>query len=181
MPYIYSTGGMPETKMQYSYSPFLGIGFLHDWFKDRDNALEYLGGVSPGQSPSAGDIFGGIKKGLGSSSIKEAEAAREKLATLVKRFEVTKRIYSAYNGELRPVDTQDFMGLGNYASFAETLIAAHEITGSLVYLNALLKCVDILCAARERIGDQLKGRVAAVIREERARVLAVCARHGTPL
>ena len=65
------------------------------------------------------------------------------LRKLVKRFEVSKRVYSRYQGnKYQAVDTKDFKSLGLYLKLAFLFSEAYNMTRSLPYLNALLKIVD---------------------------------------
>jgi hypothetical protein len=84
--------------------------------------------------------------------------------TLLKRFEVTKRIWNSYADDWRGEPSSGYRNLDLYVRFGEVLDLAYSRTGSLVYLNALLKCVDTCTAMVEEV--TLKGRLARLIRSE---------------
>ena len=51
----------------------------------------------------------------------ESHEALQVVAQLVQRFEVTKRVYGAYDAALRPVDREDFRVLVRYVAFGDLL------------------------------------------------------------
>lgn len=67
------------------------------------------------------------------------------LKKLVKRFEVTKRVYSRYQGnKYQAVEKTAFKALGLYLKLAFLFSEAYNLTRSLSYLNAMLKIVDTI-------------------------------------
>ena len=62
---------------------------------------------------------------------------------MLKRFEVTKKLYSAYTPRLRPA-SDSYDNLKNYALLAAALALAHHSNNNLKLLNGLLKLNDLL-------------------------------------
>jgi len=69
---------------------------------------------------------------------------------LLKRFEVTKKIFTAYTITLKPAVAARFDRLENYALFAGLLLHLHREDGNLRHLNTTLKLTDLLISARGR-------------------------------
>ena len=86
---------------------------------------------------------------------------------LIQRFEVTKRLYGAYIESGKPLKAGDFQELELYVRFGELLAAAYELEPKLPYVNALLKCVDSLCALSSRLDSYQQGRLSRLIDFER--------------
>jgi hypothetical protein len=107
-----------------------------------------------------------------------AEARRA--LNLVKKFEVTKRIHRAYDERFRAVDRSDHEDLGLYLRLAEVFEAAHAATGELPYLNALLKCLDTLCALRSGLSEADRRRLSWLFERERGHVDALAASLARP-
>ena len=51
--------------------------------------------------------------------------------------------------------------------------AAYGVTQDLVYLNALLKCVDTLCSVQDLLGEDGRARLAWLIGREGAHIEAL--------
>jgi len=73
------------------------------------------------------------------------------LDQIVKRFEVSKRIHVIYTANFHPLEKENFHDLSLYVFAAEIFEKAYSCSKKLTYLNALLKCLDTLCA----VSDQL--------------------------
>ena len=76
------------------------------------------------------------------------------LKKLVKRFEVTKRVYSRYQGnKYQAVEKTAFKALGLYLKLAFLFSEAYNLTRSLPYLNAMLKIVDTISSQISTLDD----------------------------
>ena len=75
------------------------------------------------------------------------------LLNLIRRFEVSKRIYSSYlNLDFKKIHNQDLNRLINYPLFGMALIKFHQqadATEQLIIENALLKLGDLIISAKE--------------------------------
>ena len=65
------------------------------------------------------------------------------LELLIKKFEVSKRLYVAYDSALQPVE-KDYDLLWNYALLAALVLYLYHQKQNLKYLNTGLKLVDLL-------------------------------------
>jgi hypothetical protein len=106
----------------------------------------------------------------------EVRRVRPWLELLVQRFEVTKRVHNAYGPDRRAVNKEEYRDLGLYVRFAEVLEAAYRRTGMLPCLNALLKCLDTLCAGRRELPAACGARVARLVLAERELVAELAGR-----
>ena len=191
VPYAYATGDLLKERHTYFYSGYGGRLFLKGWRADRDAARGAFGATAPPpprppSSPiSAGpvetaplleQVLESVQRGAA-----DTPEARRALSNLVKKFEVTKRIHRAYDERFRAVDRFDHENLGLYLRLAEVFEAAHAATGELPYLNALLKCLDTLCALRGGgLSEADRRRLSWLIERERGHVHALAASLARP-
>ena len=75
---------------------------------------------------------------------------------MIKRFEVTKKIYESYDDNFRPHDKAKYQNPNLYVLFAEILILAYRKYSKLQYLNALLKVNDINVGLIESLHENLE-------------------------
>ena len=146
--YAYASGRLLEERNSYFYSTYHGEPFLEAWKVRRRERSEVSTQTDPDALPTSTEtdcLIEEIVGELGKSS-EEASAALMRLDRLVQNFEVTKRIFDAYTDEWRAVDRTRYYNAASYARFSGLLSLAFEKTGYLTYLNALLKCNDILNA-----------------------------------
>lgn len=192
MTYNYSKEIQFGQRKSYSYSPYLGPQFLADWVADRDAAFGRIQDETPWVI-EAGDgrleleftlsddflaepFLEWLKAGFFKSGDGRASRYGAYLDKFVKRFEATQKIYRRYNAELRPVDKAAYTDISDYLLFAETLSVAYAKSENLVYLNSLLKCVDVICSPSAGCDMRLHARLASIISEERRHVRELCAR-----
>lgn len=143
MNYKYINKQAPKEKINYSYSIFGGEDFLLAWEESRNqlNLLNHFSSdiLNPESNSSTEKLF--------ISWIEKFELDRfnnfDELNLLLKRFEVTKRIYSRYDKNFRRIDKNDFEELKLYILFAYILTLAYAKSKKLPYLNSLLKVNDI--------------------------------------
>lgn len=174
-PYPYAFGDVLENPNTYHYSPYQGHEFLSAWREQRINAqldLDARIGLASEVGADAGSatdrMLDTVCRDVARGDVAaEGEAV---LNSLVQRFEVTKRLHGEYNAKFRPVDPTDYQSLERYVRFAETLDMAYTLTHRLPYLNALLKCLDILTALSGRLDITQSKRVRQLIDREREHV-----------
>ena len=151
--YPYSVGDKLESKNTYFYTTYSGKPFLDAWKSDRSKAIAGIEPaiVIPAPEPVPENDFSGY--GVLERILKQIESSEESrmLLLLLKRFEVTKRIYLRYKPDLRPVDSSEFRDLSLYLRWAEILGLAYEKFGRLFYLNAFIKVLDTLISVKEDI------------------------------
>lgn len=163
--YPYSEGDKLESKNTYFYTAYSGKPFLDAWKSDRSKAIAGMESalVIPASEPVPENDFSGY--GVLERILKQIESSEESrtLLLLIKRFEVTKRIYLRYKPDLRPVDSSEFRDLSLYLRWAEILGLAYEKFGHLFYLNAFIKVLDTLISVKEDILTEGHGRFARCI------------------
>jgi len=193
--YEYAHGDLIEDRQTYFYSDFKGEDFLESWETSRAEVLTSL--PVPVAAPSvqsdinekyfegehnnykATDIY--ITESLlehllyaltdkGERQKETEEKSLSVLNALVKRFEVSKRIYQSYDVNLHANDKAEYHDLGLYIRFAEVCEKAYEKYMRLPFLNVLLKTIDTLCALHLRLDSSQKGRLAYLIQSERKHI-----------
>ena len=179
--YAYATGDLLAQPNTYFYSAFGGEAMLDAWEASRGEMLRWCAiaptarevGAEPAEEPVARQ-FAAIARGVAAGDA----CASASFARLVQRFEVTKRVYGAYDARWRAVDATDYRRLARYVAFGELLTAVHAATARLDALNALLKLNDIVCAHREDLAPADRARVAGLLRAERDAVCALATSVG---
>ena len=166
--YIYSIGNRLEKRNTYFYTPFLGQPFISAWRKDRESVVKQLKITCLPVEPIT--VQNDDKSGFALLERLYADVIsnnfNNNLELLIQRFEVGKRLYKDYDDDLRPIDRDDYNDLGNYIRFAEVLDAAFTFRDKLIYLNPLLKVIDILVSMKSELLEQQQGRLANLIENE---------------
>lgn len=178
--YPYAHGDLLEWPNTYFYSPFHGKAFVSAWLHSREKCLHScrkIGGVEqhPSNARPAGTahflrrIFLNLQSGDLTADDKVA------LNSLVRNFEAKKRIFEDYESGFRSGGRTDFKDLSLYVDFAEVLAGVYAVTQRPQYLNALIKCLDILCAYLADLTDWNRERLGRLITDERNYVIQVAA------
>lgn len=180
--YPYATGDLLDHPQTYFYSAYQGKAFLHAWRSSRAAcrgaaALPVAAGAADGSPPAR--FLAGLAVQLPSPSLDPAE--RKKLDALLRNFEAKKRLYEDYHPGYTSKDRTDFRALGLYIAFAEVLVLAYRRWQALPYLNALLKCADILCAMRDDLSAAERQRLADIIAAEAGFIAVLSDRLGVEL
>ncbi|MBF0383003.1 MAG: adenylyl-sulfate kinase [Magnetococcales bacterium] len=176
--YSYAEGDRLTERNTYFYTPFAGASFIKAWKKNRQHLLAAEAASVPKPSPAAALDDGGWEtKLLLEHLLATADQKNRLREKLLQKFEVTKRIFTAYNSDLRPIDGKAYHDLSLYLRWAEVLEAAYtNHSGKLPYLNALLKAMDILIAHHEQLSANLRGRLARLVQREYFHLAVVAAR-----
>lgn len=166
--YPYTSPDAPGQKINYSYSAFRGEAFIDAWkIRRNDDVSEdfmALNGSEPNLSgtPTEGVFLHWIAAMRG-----EGDVNWEALNLLLKRFEVTKKIYEDYGLDFRPIDKQSLNNFRLYVIFTQVLTNAFETTKKLPYLNALLKANDIGQSVSGQLNEEEKMMLGYSIQKER--------------
>lgn len=151
--YPYHKADIFDSKINYSYAEFKGMPFVDSWRVQRESFLckennyhEYsaIQVISTIQSQDKNALSEGVF--IKWSNELYNHILDEEIFTLLKRFEVTKKIYSDYNTDYRPIDKADFRRPHLYIMFGLVLVSAYRETSKLQFLNSLLKVDDIICS-----------------------------------
>jgi hypothetical protein len=175
--YPYSEGDRLNDRNTYFYSAYGGASFLEAWRESREAALRSLPAPLPltAAAPVASDTAQLLSDML-SSEAEHALAER-----LLQRFEVSKRLYRKYDSELRAIRDSGYDDMDLYLLFARLCLHSRERPAPMRFLNALLKVLDTLVAARERLSQEQGAVLAWLIGEELAWVQRIAADVGVEL
>lgn len=171
--YRYDEGDLLEQRNSYFFSAFHGIAFLAAWTAKRDSAMGQAGPrPTPAETTNTTRALGQTDRWLeeleASFTAGSADAAqRQRLAKLIQRFEVSKRLHADYTPEFKPAAGADYKNLARYVSFAAVLVAAYRADPKLQTLNALLKLLDTLSALRQHLPGAAAVRLPELMLAER--------------
>ncbi len=153
--YKYINSNTPEEKIDYSYSKYNGEDFMQVWEESRQKYINYeeipvIKNIAKENTCSESLFYSWIK------NFKDGNHADlEEINLLLKRFEVTRKIYKKYNSKFRPLDkTTDFNEINLYILFSCVLVNAYLNTKKLYYLNSLLKVNDIILSNKDAINKE---------------------------
>lgn len=157
MEYSYTKNNLLEHIEKYSYSSFYAEDFLIAFFTDRKqfiSALDKRGSscvvneykvIDNNESPGNTLLY--FKHFLDDCE-KVALTVDNGFVILLKRFEVTKKIYVEYDERFRWKKDSSNTELELYVYFSICCSKAYEKSKHLSFLNALIKCNDILCSQK---------------------------------
>lgn len=178
--YPYAQGALLERPHSYFYSAYGGAAFVQAWRADRAAChLELARTAQQTESACKGPTADCLRRWaeqLSTSGLSSAE--RQRIDALLRNFEAKKRLFEDYYPGFNSRDRTDFQTICLYVRFAEVLVLAYQRWHALPYLNALLKCLDILCAERGRLAVSDRARVAAMIAAEATFVAALADKLG---
>jgi methionyl-tRNA formyltransferase len=191
--YRYAEGNLLEERNTYFYTPFQGKAFLAAWRNQREGVRSSLPPPEKPQTTVSGDDFIDGDRIDSKKLLIRLYAQFEKddysnrpedytlLNQLVQRFEVSKRIHEVYDTDLHAVDKDSYHNLELYLLFGEVMEAAYNKTNQISYLNALLKCVDILSAYFDKIDKNLRGRMAQLVVTEQNHITSLAQLRGVDI
>ncbi|HZP87698.1 MAG TPA: hypothetical protein VFB54_12850 [Burkholderiales bacterium] len=181
--YPYAHGDLLEQRHHYFYSSFQGPGFLTAWERSRAAVREKLrarsGMIAQRYAQVASPtlaMISALRKELAAGAL--SHDAQISLDKLVQRFEVSKRLHRAYDEHFKPLDASDYRDLDLYVEFAALLVAAADTRPALSYLNALLKCMDILSAAADSVPVAQCAVLVQLLDDERRLVALLAEKVG---
>lgn len=177
--YRYAEGDLLKEPNTYAYSQYEGEAFIKAWRRSRQAALDELPQAAVSANPQGrvgGEDTRSRLEALWQGLTGHDDEALPELDGLLQRFEVSKRIHGRYTPDWHPINWDDHLDLDLYIRFAELLELAYKKKGTLNYLNALLKCLDVLAAMRSNLSDPEGERLARLIARERLFVDALAAR-----
>ena len=167
MKYKYINTNSPEEKINYSYAQFGREIFLLAYRKSRKEIISqsdidadfYLSQVGSGDTENL--LTNWISK------LKDnREIELEQLNLLLKRFEVTKKIYENYDKNFRPINKSEYKMYRLYVLYAYVLSLSYKKYNKLQYLNALLKANDINISILDYLDKETKKILAINLKTE---------------
>jgi len=176
--YTYFNKDVFNNKLNYSYSKFGGVEFLKSWKEKRKECIAILLAsdnlrykiIDYSKTNSE------FEKWLSTDTV---FTEIDKVHLLIKRFEVTKRIYEVYDGDYRRVNRDvTYDNLNLYINFGLILVKLYHKYQHLQYLNSLLKLVDIICSRIFEMKDDEDcsqyGAAINLIEEEKKMIIKLC-------
>ena len=154
--YPYADGDLLSSPQAYTYSPFHGSAFFEAWRVSRYNVVSGLTPQAPQLARSQSRSPYGIDGQVDTAVLLETLLADfqlgyqvddinlNSLLSLLKTFEVTKRIQSVYSKKFYALPESQFYNLSNYLRTGVLFDAAYAMTEKLYFLNGFIKILDIL-------------------------------------
>lgn len=171
--YKYVTENNLEDKQNYMYSEFGGRDFLNAYETSR---RDYIFTADSEEGEAFHDTradLGVLKDRLESG---EFESSRELLDAYVKRFEVSKRLYSEYNEAWKVAEKTSYDQLDIYILLSECCLAAYALSGCTKYLSCSLKVDDTLLSVADRLTKSERRRFVEVLKSELQEYKALASR-----
>lgn len=171
MSYEYAEGDLLTTPNTYQFSRYEGELFLTKWADSRSRVRSRLP-VPSAALPIIVEFDQTQTALLGVLSGGESPLSIVTLEFYLKKFEVSKRLYSAYadTQPRRPLAGATYENLESYLLLALALVNVKEHVSSVRYLNGLLKLCDTLCAMHARLTVSQRAMLAYILQEEAALV-----------
>ena len=177
MSYSYTDGDKIASPNTYFYTEYNGQEFLNSYFGNRKSILRKMkDAVEPTFSENDIEtdqslIQTSIYLDYLYTSLQSQNHSRNvdifaEINLILKKFEVSKRIYDFYLPEFKKSDDSDFKNLNNYLKLASVLSRSYEITKKLNYLNGMLKVIDTLISVFNEMSELEKKNLAWLIRME---------------
>lgn len=173
--YPYTAGSLLDCPQSYMYSSFHGEAFILSWRESRRVALRTLYYPALSLLPCFDFISPVSTISILSSichSLREGEEQTEPnvywLQRLVRKFEVTKRIYDGYEVEVphKPMPNAKYRDLSLYLLLAECLIRHCLISPNIQYLNCLLKLNDTLISQKYLLDGSQSAHLSWILEAE---------------
>jgi hypothetical protein len=92
-----------------------------------------------------GELLSGLKEGrvTGGLALTDAKSVGDEL---VAKFEIYRRLHSAYDRDLRRMNGAELAGIADYISFGQVLVMFARLPRGAKYLSTLLKLADALAS-----------------------------------
>ena len=183
--YAYSDGDLLETPQTYRYSSFQGHAFVDAWRASRLAVCAALPAPALPALHPHGAAHAEDSKTLLSHLCLEMRAgvsgplAAYWLPRLLKKFEVSKRLYAGYEAAAphRPLPQSSYSCLQPYLLLAECMLHGWQASGAAYYLSGLLKLTDTLVSQQARLEPDQGAYLAWLLGQEQ-QVLASVARQA---
>lgn len=174
MEYDYSTGDVLASPHTYFFSHGGGKVFLKAYFSSRATAIMQLEQelLPDALGPCSADnwVLSEWRKW-----IEEApqDSAPQSLLTFMKRFAVTKRIWTDYTRDVRPTSKARYDDLSFYCVTSHLSLQTAKVSSDPRFLNIALQINDILIAHRADLAKSQIASTFAVIHEEVSQVFTL--------
>lgn len=166
MEYKYITEDNLENRQDYMYSEFAGIDFIKAYMESRQG---YLTGVAYFDENGENRIHNtreDLLKLKGIMNSGSFEDGKEMLDGYVKRFEVSKRLFSEYTDKWKTTDNASYNRLDLYILLSECCLRAYEMSGCTKYFSCSLKINDTLLSVKRNMTQSERSAFASVLDKE---------------
>lgn len=173
--YKYINDEAPAIKINYSYSKYWGKDFIKSWRNTRATVLsdcddtELFTLISQKQSNLWENEYVLSEKLLMHwLAVYENQVTKidDAIFLLIKRFEVTRKIYFDYNIEMRPSNRNIYEDFKIYGLFGVLLGKLFLQTRKYPFLNALIKTNDIIVGRFLQMDKEIKPLMVLSIQQE---------------
>lgn len=181
--YRYTEGDLLETPQHYRYAAYEGQAFVAAWKAARRQACNALPAPEAMPLPETGQadaqdteaLLVQLCRGLRCTPLGEVPGAQYWLPRLVKKFEVSKRLYSGYTLEAphAALPGSGYRALAPYLLLAEAMIHAWRAEKAAWYLSALLKLNDTLISQLPRMAAPYGAHLAWLLESEQQLIAQV--------
>ncbi|GAB4288211.1 MAG: hypothetical protein Kow0083_00710 [Methylophaga sp.] len=174
--YPYAEGPLLEQPNSYFYTPYHGHEFLHAWQESRTiyPRPEVLSRPSADieRRSSVGDKVDTVN--LLHDLLSHHADQTYWWPRLVKKFEVKKRLFAAYQSEAphRPCIESGYQNLDIYLLFAEWLSLSYQQQGKLQLINTMLKVMDTLLSQQASLSMRQRANLCWLLNQEK-----ICVSH----
>jgi hypothetical protein len=169
--YPYAQGPLLEQPNTYFYTRYHGEAFLDAWLQTRSLASmpENISRPSADISQSSVENNAIVTRNLLLDLITHQAEQAYWWPRLVKKFEVKKRLFAAYQSEPphRPVIESGYQDLDIYLLFAEWLVISYQHQAKLQLLNTLLKVMDTLISQQKQLFPRQQNNIAWLLQQEK--------------
>ena len=165
MIYIYITNNNLEDRQNYMYSAFGGKEFLHAYVDSRQKFIDHFDSNKVVHDTLQDVLW--ISSVLEKSDNEDLKCACFKLfECYVKRFEVSKRIYTAYNEKWRAADNAVYDHYELYLLLSDCCLKAYRITDCIKYFSCMLKIDDTLLSLDGKMTDVERKWLSDLLKSE---------------
>ena len=197
--YSYAEGDLLKTPNTYFYTKYYGKEFILSWLNYREKILsnlpheteiqiskasfsskEWLNKFAVDQQVKTESLINDLLFEITKNN-KISSSLFYWLNKFVKRFEVFKRIHESYNPNFRAVEKGSYKNLKLYLMTCALFDVAYSKTKDYTYLNAMLKCLDTLCAIHDQLDYMEKSHLSNLISNERNHILEISNHIGINL
>jgi hypothetical protein len=146
MTYAYACGNLLESPNNYFFSSTGGPTFLDSYERSRKEMIELLRSrINESAATECSLASNGLLNDCAIEAV-DPTSGRERLELILRRFAVTKKVWSQYGVDARPLGPATCEDLRYYLRFAAILASALATHGDVRYLNGLLQVNDIVQA-----------------------------------
>ncbi len=167
MDYKYITENNLEDRQNYMYSEFCGAEFLQAYNNSR---LSFIRGIE--KIPDGAELhdtrkeLSELKNSLNDARISGGKSWKDIIDVYVKKFEVSKRLFTEYNGKWKPTENASYEQFDIYMLLSECCLQVYRITECTKYFSCLLKIDDTLLSVINRMTHSEQKRLSWILEAE---------------